>query len=176
MAWVRGQERFVYKRVFDHVKDLMLVELGWNGAALAGALPYGATSAMTIRDLPPDTRLNSQAIVPNAVAFTEGLMPDDSDIEIGGGLQETRHTLFIDIYGESISIAKAIASDIRSILTGRVPGSRRALFLPDYREPAQSFLPGHMLTFEDIEVAFPDGLSQQNWAVVKVTVVHEWNP
>lgn len=176
MAWVRGQERFVYKRVFDQVKTLMMGELGWDGVALGGALPYGAASPLTIKDLPADTRLNADAIVPNAVAFTEGTMPDDSDLEIGGGLQETKHTIFIDIYGESISIAKAIANDVRAILAGRVPGSNRALYLPDYTAVGQPFLVGHMLTFEDIEVAFPDGLSQQNWAVVKVTVLHEWNP
>ena len=48
--------------------------------------------------------------------------------------------------------------------------------LPDYSQPGEPLLPGHLVRFEDVEVEFPDGLGQTNWAVVKLTAIHEFNP
>lgn len=171
MAWLRGQERLVYSRVYRHVRQWMLVEFGWDGALL-GRMPYGAGKPLTMQDMPIVNRGNVP-IQPNAVAFTEGAMPDDTDLEIGGGLQETKHTIFIDIFGETISMSKAIAGDLRSILIGRPEGCSRYLTLLDAQG---NTVPGHLIHFEDVEVAFPDGLDQPNWGVVKATAVHEWNP
>lgn len=174
MAWVRGQERLVYNRIYLAIRNGMLVDLGWDGAALAGRMPWDAQQPLTIRDLPFDPKL--EPVQPNLIALTEGLLPDDRDLELGAGLQETKHTIFVDVYAESISIAKALASDVRSILVGRAPNSSRYLDLPDYATAGEPILAGHLIHFEDIEVAFPDGLGQAHWAVVKATAVHEWTP
>jgi hypothetical protein len=174
MAWVRGQERFVYQHVFKTVQATMMGPFGWDGVLL-GRMPWGATKPLTIQDLPLDPKTGP--IVPNAVAFTEGLMIDDNDeMQLGDGLVESKSTIFIDVFGESLSVAKSIAGDIRSILTGRAPGTNRYLSLPDYSDPAEPILPGHLLHLEDVQIAYPTAMGEVNWAVVKVTPVHEWNP
>lgn len=177
MAWVRGQDQLVYQRVYRQLRDRMLVDLGWDGQAL-GRMPWGAERPLQIHDMPFDPKL--EALEPNYIAMSEGLLPDDEERQMGGGLEETSHTVFIDILAESIPIAKRIASDVRSILVGKAPGCSRYLSLLDYTEPGEPVLPGHLIHLESIEVSFPDGIVKSSggahWAVVKATAVHEWNP
>lgn len=173
MAWVRGQERFVYQRVYKQLEFHLMGPFGWDGVLL-GRMPWGAVRPLTMQDLPLDPKTGP--LTPNAVALTEGHQPDDVEIELGEGLFETTSTIFIDIFGESMSVTKSLASDIRSILTGRATGTNRYLDLLDYSDPAEPVLPGHLIHLEDIEVAYPTGMGEVNWAVVKVTPIHEWNP
>lgn len=174
MAYARGQERLVSELVLRTLKHHLLTSLGWDGVAL-GRLPWGATVAPTIQDdLQADPK--TDVLAKNTVGLSEGRMPDDEELQMGGGLDASTHTFFVDIYGETRSITKALAGDVRSIFTGRAPGARRVLTLPDYSQPGEPVLPGHLVHFEDVEVEFPDGLGQTNWAVVKLTAIHEFNP
>jgi len=171
MAWVRGQERFVYQRVYKQIEHHLLVTLGWDGQLL-GHMPWGAQKPLTLQDMPLDPKTGP--LTPNAVALTEGHQPDDLEGQLGGGLYETTSTIFIDIFGESMSVTKSIASDIRNILLGTAIGGNRYLDFVDYSDPTEPAVPGHVIHLEDIEVAYPTGMGEVNWAVVKVTPVHEW--
>jgi hypothetical protein len=177
MPYVRGQERFVYEQVVHRVRDLMLDHLQWDGSLSADPdnpqYPWGATRGITWLEMVPDPKLGS--VDPNTVAISEGPMPDDEELELGGGLNETTHTFFVDIYGESHSIAKSMAGDVRSILTGR-GGVSRYFPLEDWASPGRPELAGHMLHFEDVEIEFPGvgSVAKLHWVVVKAVCVHEF--
>src|SRR5206468_8656570 len=98
-----------------HVR-LHLYMLGWLNLDVS-QLPFGATTAVTIVEETPEPKLGPMA--PNTIAFSEGNVPDDAEGELGaasGGLYSVDHTFFIDIYGESVGVAKALSSAIRGIL------------------------------------------------------------
>ena len=176
MAFIRNQERMVYQSVMDLVQG-HLTTLGWLGQTDPNLLPFGATVPLTWLEATPDPKLDPLA--PNTVAFTEGDTPDDEEGELGavhGGLWRVEHTFFIDIYGESLGVAKALASDIRAILNGKLPGTSRYANLTDFSltPPAQAL--GHILSFEDVEVTRPMAQpAKMRWEVVKATCVHEFH-
>lgn len=179
MSYLRGQERAVYQRTFEHMKSVMLDELGWAGSGAPVHYPWGASYPLHWEERAPDPKLG--ALQENTVAFTEGRQPDDEEEELGadspGGLMSSTHTFFIDIYGENGSIARSIAGDIASIFKGRA-GPGRYLTLPDYRLDGAPDAPGHLLHFEDVETDYPSaagGTARGHWVVVKITAVHEWN-
>lgn len=177
MAYLRGQERIVYRGIVDHVRTGLLASLGWAGTGSPLQRPYGAAYPLTFTELALDPKLTT--LDPNTIGFSEGLTPDEVEEELGanwGGLVSTSHTLFVDVYGENQSIAKAITSDIRAILIGRL-GFERYLPLLDPRDPAHPAIPGHLIHFEDVQVDYPavGSSSKLHWAVVKATAVHEYS-
>jgi hypothetical protein len=175
MAYIRSQDRMVYQSVFAYV-SAQLDTLSWNSTTVAD-LPFGATVPITLLEEQLDPKL--AAMAPNTVAMSEGRQPDDVEGELGaacGGLWIIHHTLFIDVYGESIGVAKALSSDLRGILTGRLPGTSRYLPLTDFSLNPPASAAGHMLHFEDVEVDRPlGGAGKLRWEVVKATCVHEYN-
>jgi hypothetical protein len=174
MAFIRNQERMVYQTVYDHLKT-QLTALDWLQTTVT-SLPFGATVPVTLLQEVPDPKLGNLA--PNTVAFTEGTSPDDEEGELGasyGGLWSTTHTFFIDVYGESIGIAKALTSDISAILKGRLSGTARTIPMVDQSLVPPADAVGHLLSFEDVEVNRPLAQGQLRWEVVKVTCVHQYN-
>lgn len=172
MAYIRNQDRMVYQSVVD-LLQWQLNALGWNSPQP----PFGATVPITFIEETPDPKLGPMA--PNTVAFSEGSSPDDAEGELGaayGGLWIVRYTFFVDVYGESVGVAKALASDLRGVLTGRLPGTSRYTYLTDYTQNPPAPAPGHLLHFEDVEVDRPmGGLGKLRWEVVKATAVHEYD-
>lgn len=174
MAFIRNQERMVYQTVFDHVRA-NLAALGWLNLD-PEQMPFGATTPVTIIEETPEPKLGP--IAANTIAFSEGRTPDDGEAELGaahGGLWSVEHTFFIDIYGENVGIAKALSSDVRAILAGKLPGTSRYLPMKDYSGAAPVAAAGHLLHFEDVEVDRPMGSpAKLRWEVVKATCVHEF--
>lgn len=180
MAYIRGEERFVTEEVIDRVRTGMLEGMGWDGAGLpTGQLPWGASTALTFVEAPPDPMVvgaKIDTVAPNTVAISEGRLPPDEEMEMGNPrLVETIYTFFIDIYGEDRAIARCIALDVRALLTDRVPDYSSHLPLRDWRDNARPGLAGHQLRLEDVEVDYPavGNPTKMHWAVVKVTVIHE---
>src|SRR6478735_3402308 len=172
MAYVRGQERMVTQLAFTTVRDTLMGPLGWDGVRL-GRLPFQATVMPTITEQ-GDPKVKVDPLTKNAIGFSEGAMPDDQILQLGDGLQIQAHTFFVDIYGENLSIAKQLAHDVRGCFTDR--HGRSVIELPDYSQPGFPPLPGHLVTYQDILTEFPESLDQRNWAVVKLTAIHEFNP
>jgi hypothetical protein len=174
VAFIRNQERMVYQTVFDHVRTHLDL-LGWMSSNPL-MMPFGASVPVTIVEETPEPKLGPLA--PNTIAFSEGRTPDDSEGELGaswGGLWVVDHTFFIDIYAENIGIAKALSSDLRAVLAGRLPGTSRYLPMNDYSGAQVTPAEGHMLHFEDVEIDRPMGSpSKLRWEVVKATCVHEF--
>lgn len=175
MAYLRNQERMVYRTVYDYVVG-QLATLNWASSTPAN-LPFGATTPVVIIEDVPDPKLTT--LVPNTVAFTQGSTPDDKEGELGasnGGLWSTDHTFFIDIYAESVGVGKALASDLRAILTGRLTGTNRYQLVNDYSVFPAVPAPGHLLHFEDVEVSRPESSTYKlHWEIVKLTAVHEFS-
>ena len=172
MAYVRGQERMVTMLAFTTVRDTLMGPLGWDGVLL-GRLPFQATVVPTITEH-GDPKVKVDPLVKNAIGFSEGMMPNDEVLQLGDGLQSQTHTYFVDVYGENLSIAKQLAHDVRGCFTGR--HGRSTIALPDYSQPGSPAMPGHLVTYDGIVTEFPESLDQRNWAVVKFTAVHEFNP
>lgn len=174
MAYLRSQERMVHQSVAD-LLETQLTLLGWT-ATDVDTLPFGATVPVTLVDQVPT---DGTAIAPNTVSLTEGAVPDDVEGELGcaaGGLWSASHTFFVDVYGESSGVAKALTSDLRAVFTGRLPGTSRTLALTDYSQSPPAPAPGHLLSFEDVEVDRPtNSPARVRWEVVKLTCVHLFN-
>lgn len=173
MVYIRNQDRMVYQTVYNHMVTQLGI-LGWNSATP----PFGAQSAITILEEAPDFK--GGAIQPNTVAMSEGAQPDDEEGELGasyGGLWIIKHTFFIDIYGESTGVAKALSSDLRGVFTGRLPGTSRYIRMIDYSLNPPAPAVDHLLRFEDVEIDRPMGgtPSKLRWEVVKATCVHQYN-
>jgi len=172
MAYIRNQDRMVYQTVFNHISSQLNL-LGWTSLTP----PFGAQSAITLLEEAPDFK--GSAIKPNTVAMSEGAQPDDVEGELGasyGGLWIIRHTFFIDVYGESTGVAKALSSDLRGVLTGRLPGTSRYILMTDYSLNPPAVAAGHLLHFEDVEIDRPMGSpSKLRWEVVKATCVHHYH-
>lgn len=174
MAYVRGQERMVTQLAFTTVRDTLMGPLGWDGVLLGNRLPFQATVMPTIIEQ-GDPRVKVDPLGKNSIGFSEGMMPNDEILQLGDGLQSQTHTYFVDIYGENLSIAKQLAHDVRGCFTDRHGPS--VIALPDYTQPApHPPLPGHLVSYQDVVTEFPESLDQRNWAVVKFTAVHEFNP
>lgn len=173
--YLRNQDRMIYRSVFDYVSAQLAI-LGWTSSTLAG-LPFGATTPVVILEDVPDPKLGS--VAPNTLAFTQGTTPDDKEAELGssgGGLWTTDHTFFVDIYSETVGIGKAIASDVRAILTGKLPGTSRYQPVMNYSVNPVVAAPGHLLHFEDVEVSRPEMNSYKlHWEIVKLTAIHEFS-
>lgn len=112
--------RFLYRHVHRTISAYIeekLTGLGW-GRAVAGpfqpTVNFGATP-LTYQEILPDE--NGQTVKPNTVAVTPGDEGEDELGELGGGLWHVAIPFFFDVYGEDQSIAKSIASDIKSLIT-----------------------------------------------------------
>lgn len=168
MAYIRGQERLAYKTLGEYLL-VQLNVLGWFNTAA----PYGAVGPLSLLEYVP---ARHEELQDNTLALTEGPQLKDEEGEMGaatGGLWSSPTIYFIDLFGESLGVTRALASDVKAILQGRLPGTNRYQPIKDHTQPGAPLAPGHYLHFEDVEVDSPsaDGY-KRTWRVVKVTAHH----
>lgn len=171
MTFIRSQERMVAQTIGDYLFT-QLSALGWLG----NTPPFGASAPITLLDAIPAA---TAALAPNSMSFTEGPELEDAEGEMGassGGLFVAQYVFFCDVYGENPSIAKAICSDLKAILSGRLTGTNRYQQMKDYSVTPAVLADGHWIHFEHITVEEPPNQQyQRDWRVVKFTAVHEYN-
>lgn len=177
MTWIRGEERFVHEELVQRVRNGLLEGLQYDGSLPGGDLPWGISNQLTFVEQPPDPLVNGAKVdnvAPNTVAISEGRLVPDDELQLGGGLNESIHTFFVDIYGETRGAARVIALDVRALLTGRVEDYPVIFPLRNWAADGKPVLAGRELEIEDVEVDYPavGNPTKMHWAVVKLTILH----
>lgn len=110
---LRFRSRHVHMTVARFISE-KLDELGW----VTPPVNFNAT-AVTFREVAPDE--NGVSLAENTVSVTAGDVGEDAEQQLGGGLYEVVVPIFIDVYGQSSSIAQSIAEDVKEqVSRGRV--------------------------------------------------------
>lgn len=171
MAFIRGQERMVSQTVGEYLL-FALDALDWFDVNP----PYGASAPLTLIDYVPAAHVELE---PNTLAMTQGpeLVEEEGELgAAGGGLWIAPMVFFLDVYGENQGVAKALTSDLKAILTGRLSGTNRYQQMKNYSVTPAVLAAGHWLHFEEVLVEDPPNQAhQRTWRVVKFEVHHEFN-
>ena len=155
---MRFRVRHAQQSIADHV-EAHLTSLGW----MNDPGPWG-TRPVRVQEVQPEEAPNME---PNLVStLIEDVSPDREE-EMGalvGGLMSVSYDVFIDVYGEKLSITWSIAEDIKDALTHRI------IPLMDYSAtPAVDS--GARIELEEVRIAKPLGTVQaadirKNWRSV----------
>ncbi len=166
MAYLPYLTRHVQRTVEDVVRGA-LDALGWLGPV--DAVPFGATPFTFQRGRMIESELRTAT--GNLVSVSFGFEPDDAPLEMGGGLLLVEYVTFIDVLGESDSIALSLASDVKDRLSGRVPGGGiRVVALTNYATEPPSPQADYRLEFTAVTRQEGDPSVVRNWHIVKATV------
>lgn len=166
MTWLRHAGRHVHASVMNEVRD-QLTTLGWLAA---DSLPFGTANAdvVTLVDTPAFAGdALAQAITSGVVSCTLGDEMPPMEEELGGPLSVQEYPLFFDVFQKTDAAAKALASDIRDILLGRLPGTRR--WLPLINQVTNTEVVGWRIELDDVERVGPHATIPLHWQVVHVT-------
>lgn len=162
---MRFRERHVHQTMVDYVTDV-LTDAGW----LAATPPLGAP-ALTILDYEPQQAGEIPPI--HSVCVSIGDQGPGRAFDLGGDLLYAKYAVFIDIYPESESIGKAIASDIYDSLV------ETYVALNDYTNSPPS-PNGEALEMSHVVVqSIPTTgtkIDSRSWRVVKATILLEYAP
>lgn len=163
MTYLPYAVRHMQATIESHIKA-RLTTLGWLGPI--ASVPFGA-SILEFRTGPIEES-ELKAVTGNMVTVSFGGEPDDDPQEMGGPLMMVEHTVFVDCLGEKEAIALAIASDVKDLLAGRAPGTKRYLTLVDQRTAT----PVVDYRLELVDVVRQEGTPsvRRNWQIVKATV------
>lgn len=175
MAWLRHAPRHIQGTVIRYMTD-QLVDLGWMNDPPADVstanLPFGPDLAtlVTIRDHPAITDDGlRQDVKAGTLAITMGDEPMPDLEELGGPLSTQEYPIFFDCFQDQEATTIALASDVRDILLGRLPGSSRHL---DVKNMATGKVwAGWKLEFDDVIRQAPEHRFALPWHVVKATAV-----
>lgn len=159
---MRHRQRHLHATIVRLVLET-LTETGWVRAPINfGTLP------VTVLDYEPQGAGQTPAF--NTVAVSIGHQGSDDAIELGGGVQECRYTVFIDVYPVNESIGVAIADDIKAAINDEYIAMRDFTTAPDGVERADMWI-----EFEDVMVeTIPSAastLDKRSWRSVKATAV-----
>lgn len=161
---VRHAVRHVRASMEQMLTDF-LVEYGWKGPTP----PYGA-EPFTIVCAPPRPADLKPAAQGNTVFISHGDEDQYVDTQLGGGILQAEHILFVDVVSEKPAIALAVAADIKDRLCGLFGGSR---FLRPVDAGTGVPLSGFLGEFVDVirEQPNPDVAS---WQSIKATLQLEF--
>lgn len=166
MTYLRFVVRHLQRSIEDAVEE-HLDALGWLGPVV----PFGEQPVVFQRGRMDESEL--RAVTGNLVAVSFGNEPDDTPLELGGGLQLSEHFLFVDVIGREESVALVIASDLKDALSGRAPGTSRYVRLRNYLTDPPTLVDDHLIELIDVMRERPDTVDyRRNWHVVKATVQH----
>lgn len=165
MTYLRHAPRHVHQTMVNHLTDA-LGALGWVGAGPApfGAEPFKIVATRPVTGGKLDSVIDSRTI---AVSLGSEFAPDP--MEMGGPLAEQEYPFFVDVFSDSEAICLALASDIRDIFLGRLPGTRRHLTLID--QVLGTPVPGWQIELDDVQRHTPEHTFALHWGVVNVTAV-----
>lgn len=163
MAWLRHSDRHILHSVADYLES-MLDSLDWT---TPDATPFGAP----VVDLRREPAFAGDKLLPSitagTVAITAGSEASPDPEEMGGPLSLQEIPIFVDVFENDYTIARALATDIRDIFLGRIPGSKR--FCEVVNQATGVPVPGWQVEFTDVERIDPDNSLSLRWQTVHVT-------
>jgi len=166
MTWLRHAGRHVHHTAANYLRT-QLDDLGWTSDTVADR-PFGSTK-VTLWTKPAvleDGLVDK--VTAGVVAITLGNEPYTELQEMGGPLTTQEYPLFVDVFHDTEETTLALATDVRDIFMGRLPGTQP--FLDVINQVDQAAVPGWKMEFEDIERIRPTNAKiALHWQVVKVT-------
>lgn len=165
MAWLRHAGRHVHHTAANYL-TAQLEALGWLDDDAANR-PFGMTQVQVwTRPAILESGLGDK-VEAGVLSITLGdEMPPELQ-EVGGPLSEQLYPLFVDCFHDTEESTLALATDVKDIFMGRLPGSQP--WLDVVNQANQVAVPGWRMEFEDIERVKPDSRVRLHWQVVKVT-------
>lgn len=166
MTWLRHAGRHVHHTCANYMTE-QLEALGWLDDDATNR-PWGSTQVEiwtkpAVSDEGPVDQLRSGIV---AITLGDEFSPELQ--ELGGPLSYQSYPLFIDCFHDTEETTLALATDVRDIFMGRLPGTVTSM--PVLNQTDQVAVPGWMMEFEDIERIRPEnGRVKLHWQVVKVT-------
>ena len=165
MTHLRHAGRSVHKTVADYL-EAQLAILGWKNP---DATPLGAKAITITRNPIVIGDQLDPAVTAGLVAISLGDEGASTMDELGGPLSVQEYPIFVDIFQDADATALALATDVRDIFMGRLPGTKR--FLDVINAATGQPADGWQIEFEDVERIRPETprLAVPPWHVVKVT-------
>lgn len=164
---IRHATRHVQATILNVLREQLTI-LGWTDDA---HLPFGNKHAAVVRftDSPAigEDRSFTEGVGAGTLACTLGDEAPPSPEEIGGPLTRQDYPVFLDILQPSYAAATALANDVRDILVGRMPGTRRHIRV--INQVTGEPVPGWICELTDVEITRPEVRMPLHWQVVKVT-------
>lgn len=163
MTYLRHASRHVHHTVANYVKS-HLDTLGWTQA---GNVPFDSPVVKVWKSSAINgTGLASQ-VTAGVVSIVPGNEPMPAGEELGGPLTSQIYPIFIDVFQDNEATALALANDIKDIVLGRLPGTRRSL--PVINQMTGEPQPNWWMELDDVERVKPDHTFALHWQTVKVS-------
>lgn len=164
MRWRSGQ---VQASVSKHLKD-GLSSLGW----FDDPPRWTATNFVWDPDHDPEAvAAGNGPANPNTIGLSLGDVPDNSILDLGGGLQSVNIPVFIDIYAENRATARNLGDDIQQILQGEL--WTRTRYIPLFNHNVTPAVVDHTQALEarivDARWTSGPGDWRRRWRVVSFT-------
>lgn len=156
---VRHAARFVQASM-EAMLTTFLAEYGWTTLTP----PFGAKPVTLYSRQPKESELAPTET--NSVFISFGDETSMSERQLGGGLLQVEHVLFVDILAENRGVGLAIASDVKDRLEGLFGGSR---YLYPVNPGTGQRLPGYVGEFGDTVREQPRA-DLETWTAVKSTL------
>lgn len=166
MTYLRHASRHIQASLLKTISN-GLDPLGWLDAS---TLPFGTQNAAVVRftDTPAiATDKLADGVSPGLISVTLGPEFPANMEEIGGPLSRQDYPFFIDLFQPTYAATTALANDIRDILMGRLPGTRRYMVVTD--QITNTPVAGWTCELTDVEITRPEIRLPLHWQVVKVT-------
>jgi hypothetical protein len=169
MAYLRHASRHVHHTVANYIAD-NLATLGWT---VEGSVPFDSPVVKIWKSSAIIAGGLDRNVVPGTVAINLGNEPMSDPEELGGPLSSQEYPIFADVFQDKESTCLALANDIKDIVMGRLPGTRRGM--PVINQMTALAEPGWWIELEDIERVKPESNFALHWQVVKVTATTYFN-
>lgn len=165
MTFLRHASRHVLHTVANHV-DTQLGVLGWT---TPGSVPFDSPVVKVRRTAAIAGGTLGKTTQAGTVAVTLGNEFSPDPQELGGALSSQDYPIFVDVFQDTEATTLALATDVKDILLGRLPGAAR--YLPVIDQSTGLAVPDWTIELDDIERVEPDYNFALFWQVVKVTAV-----
>lgn len=165
-TWLRHAGRHVHHTAANYLRT-QLDDLDWLGTDPNVAVPFGSPPVQLLTTPVILGEKLAEIVKPGTVAITLGDELTPAMEEMGGPLASQGYPLFVDVFSDTEETTLALATDVRDIFMGRLPGTQR--FLDVINQATSIVAPGWQMEFEDVERVRPEMKLPLYWQVVKVT-------